>query len=124
MHGVVAYVIAPIAIAFLEGALNANPFTRTLFCYDDMRLVLTFGTLAYGMSFVFALPMWMAIDETPGRCVRASSVIVWLFAVVYAHMLTLDLMRYHVAPHVTTVLTGHNGLRDVGTSCLQPIVRP
>ena len=121
----VAYVIAPMAMALLEALLNANPFTHTLFCYDDMRLVLTFGTLCYGMSFVFALPMWMAIDDTPGRNVRASSVVVWLFAAVYAQTLTLDFARHHLAPHVTTVLTEHNGLRDVGgASCLQPIVLP
>ena len=119
-HGALAYLLAPLAMAFLETALNANPFTRRLFCYDDAVLVLWFGTLVYGMAFVFALPMWMAIDETPGRQVRARSVIVWLFAAAYADVLVLDVARYHVAPHVTTVEEGANGLRGAGTSCLEP----
>jgi cycloeucalenol cycloisomerase len=113
-----AYLLAPLAMAFLETALNANPFTQRLFCYDDKAFALWFGTLAYGMAFVYALPIWMTIDETPGRRVRAASVVVLLFAAVYADVLTLDLLRYHVAPRFTTVATAANGLRDVGTSCL------
>jgi cycloeucalenol cycloisomerase len=113
-----AYVVAPMAMAFLETALNANPFTQHLFCYDDKTFALWFGTLAYGMAFVYALPMWMAIDENPRRRVRAAAVVVLLFAAVYADVLTLDLLRYHVAPRFTQVVPGANGLRDVGTSCL------
>jgi cycloeucalenol cycloisomerase len=119
--GAAAYVIAPMAMAFLETVLNANPFTRSLFCYDDKWFALWFGTISYGMSFIFALPMWMAIDEVPATRVRARTVIVFLFAAVYADVLTLELIRHHVAPHFTTVVTGANGLRDFGTSCLQPI---
>jgi hypothetical protein len=119
-----AYVVAPMALAFLETALNANPFTKRLFCYDDLSFALWFGTLTYGMAFVFALPMWMAIDEVPGKRVRAFSVVIFLFAAVYADVLILDFFRYHVAPHFTTVVKGANGLRDFGTSCLQPIEPP
>jgi len=118
-----AYLVAPLAMAFLETALNANPFTRTLFCYDDLPLTLWFGTLAYGAAFVYALPMWMAIDETPEQRVPAPMVVIFVLAVAYADLLTLDLLRYHVAPHVTTVVEGANGLRDVGASCLAPIGR-
>ena len=116
-----AYVIAPLAMALLETGLNANPFMKSLFCYDDLTLMLWFGTLVYGVAFVLALPMWMAIDEVPGRRVRAFTVLVWLFAAVYADVLILDFARYHIAPHFTQVVTGANGLRDFGTSCLQPI---
>ncbi len=120
---VVAYALAPFVMAFLETALNANPFIASLFCYDDMAFMLWFGTLSYGLSFVFALPMWMAIDETPGDRVRAFSVLVWLGAVLCADLLALDLLRYQVAPHFTDVVEGANGLRDFATSCLEPIAR-
>ncbi len=119
-----AYVVAPMAMALLETVLNANPFMKSLFCYDDMALMLWFGTLSYGVAFVFALPMWMAIDEAPGRSLRAPMVVVFLFAALYADVLTLDVLRYHVAPHFTTVVEGANGLRDFGTSCLEPITAP
>jgi cycloeucalenol cycloisomerase len=115
---IAAYVIAPLAMAFLETTLNANPFTRRLFCYDDMRFALTFGTLSYGLAFVFALPMWMAIDEEPHQRLRARTVLVMLAAALYADLLVLDLVRHYVAPHFTTVVPGANGLGDFGASCL------
>jgi hypothetical protein len=115
-----AYLLAPLAMAFLETALNANPFTKSLYCYDDKAFMLWFGTLIYGLALALALPMWMAIDEVPGKRVQAFSVVVFLFAAVYADVLVLDFVRYHVAPHFTTVVRGANGLRDFGTSCLQP----
>lgn len=113
-----AWLIAPMAMAFLETALNANPFIATLFCYDDLGLMLGFGTLSYGAAFVFALPMWMSIDEHKGDDVAARHVLIWLGAAMYADVLTLDLLRYHVAPHLTHVVPHANGLRDVATSCL------
>ena len=116
-----AYVVAPMAMALLETVLNANPFMKSLFCYDDMTFMLWFGTLAYGVAFVYALPMWMANDEAPGQSVSAGADVVFLFAALYADVLTLDVLRYHVAPHFTTVVEGANGLRDFGTSCLEPI---
>jgi hypothetical protein len=115
-----AFAIAPFVMAFLETALNANPFLESLFCYDDLSFMLWFGTIAYGAAFVFALPMWLAIDERPGVRTRTFMVVVWLFAALYADLITLDLLRYHVAPHVTTVEPGANGLRDFEDSCLQP----
>lgn len=114
------YALVPIAVAFLETALNANPLIGGLFCYDDMPLMLWFGTLSYGAAFVFALPMWISIDEEPGADVPLLTVVVWLFAALYADGLVLDLLRYEVAPYVTTVVEGANGLRDFGTSCLVP----
>ncbi len=117
-----AYVLAPMAMALLETVLNANPFMKSLFCYDDMQLMLWFGTLSYGVAFVFALPMWMAIDETPRELLPAGMVVVFLFAALYADVITLDVLRYNVAPHFTEVVEGANGLRDFGTSCLEPIV--
>ena len=123
-----AWVVAPMAMAFLETILNANPFIATLFCYDDLELMLGFGTLSYGVAFVFALPIWMRIDESvgaesPGEGVSPGpgTVLLWLGAALYADLLTLDLLRYHVAPLLTEVVPHANGLRDVATSCLEPI---
>jgi hypothetical protein len=82
--------------------------------------VLTFGTLSYGMAFVFALPMWMNIDERPGDNPTAATVMIWLGAAMYADVLALDLLRYHVAPHFTEVVPHANGLRDFAGSCLVP----
>lgn len=114
-----SYAVAPLAMAFLETAMNANPFIASLFCYDDLGLMLWFGTLSYGVAFVFALPMWLAIDERPDVRVPAFRVIVWLFAALYADVITLDVLRYHVAPLVTTVEPDAMNLRDYGDGCLE-----
>jgi cycloeucalenol cycloisomerase len=111
-----AYVVAPLAMAFLETVTNINPYTKSLYCYDDLPLMLSFGTVCYGAAFVFALPMWLAIDEP--RRVSPVIVLVWCLAALQAHRLTLDVLRAHVAPHLTQVKTGANGLGDFGTSCL------
>jgi hypothetical protein len=110
----------PFAVAFLETALNANPFTRRLFCYDDMSLVLWFGTFAYGTAFCLALPVWLYIDERPGVSVGIFGVTVAVLAAMYADFILLDVYRYHLAPHFTTVAYGAVGLRDYAGSCLAP----
>ena len=112
--------LTPFGVAFLETALNANPFTRHLFCYDDMRLVLWFGTFAYGTAFCLALPVWLYIDERPNVEVKVTSVLIAVAAAMYADSLLLDLYRHHLAPHVTTVVPGAVGLRDYQGSCLVP----
>jgi hypothetical protein len=116
-----AVALAPFSVAFLETALNANPFMTHLFCYDDIGFALSFGTLAYGTAFCFALPAWMAIDEHPGMRVGMGVVVVGFLAAVYAQMLVLDVLRYHVAPHFTEVQHGAMGFRDFDTSCLEPL---
>jgi cycloeucalenol cycloisomerase len=112
-----AYVLAPLAMAFLETALNANPFMKSLFCYDDLPLVLTFGTFAYGVAFVFALPVFMHAKE--GKRFGALTLAGLMFGALYADLITLDALRYHVAPQLTTVETGADGLRDYEGSCLE-----
>lgn len=112
--------VAPFGVAFLETALNANPWMRSLFCYDDTALVLGFGSFAYGLAFVVALPVWIAIDETPGRRITLGRVLLFTVLAVLVDTLALQLLRTHVAPHLTTVVDGANGLRDFGTSCLEP----
>jgi cycloeucalenol cycloisomerase len=119
--GLLAWAIAPMAMAFLEAVLNANPFTRSLFCYDDMTLVLTFGTVVYGFTLMLALPVWMALDEAPGRPQGLGRAVVMMLAVVLADRAALDLIRATVAPHLTTVVEDAPGLRDYEGSCL---VRP
>jgi cycloeucalenol cycloisomerase len=110
--------LMPFAVAFLETALNANPFVRRLFCYDDMRLALWFGTFAYGTAFCLALPVWLYVDERPGVDVKVGNVLVAVAAAVYADSILLDVYRHHLAPHVTTVVDGAVGLRDYAGSCL------
>jgi hypothetical protein len=112
--------LTPFAVAFLETALNANPFTRRLFCYDDMRLALWFGTFAYGTAFCLALPVWLYVDDHPGADVKVWNVLVAVAAAVYVDSILLDLYRYHLAPHFTTVVEGAVGLRDYAGSCLLP----
>jgi hypothetical protein len=116
-----SWVVAPLGMAFLETALNANPFTTRLFCYDELPLMLTFGTLAYGVAFVYALPVWIGLDEAPSVRRSAGWVAVGIAAACYADLLTLDLLRFHVAPHLTVVEPGADNLNDPGPgSCLAP----
>ncbi len=115
--------IAPFGVAALETFINANPWTRSLFCYDDMVLMAWFGTFAYGTAFCLALPVWIHIDEKPDRETSVGSVVAWVAAALYADLILLDLYRALIAPHVTTVVNGANGLRDFGRSCLAPIPR-
>jgi hypothetical protein len=110
--------LACCVVAGLETALNANPFTRHLYCFDDMGFALWFGSLAYGVSLMFALPAWMAIDERPGQRRPWPQIVAFVLAAVYADSLVLDLLRHHVAPRLTTVHTDAVGLGDVTGSCL------
>ncbi len=116
-----AWILAPLAMAFLETLLNANGFISTLFCYDDLPFVLWFGTLAYGMVFILALPGWMAIDDQPGRRAAWLNVAAWTLAALYVDQVALHAIKEHVAPAFTTVVHDAPGLRDVGASCLEPI---
>ncbi|MCB9595357.1 MAG: hypothetical protein H6719_21740 [Sandaracinaceae bacterium] len=116
---VAAWTVAPIAIAFSETALNANPWLDSLFCYDDLPFMLWFGTLAYSLSFVFALPMWMAIDETPERRLPVRLVFVFAAAALFADWIALEVLRHHVAPLFTTVVDHAPGLRAFA-GCLVP----
>jgi cycloeucalenol cycloisomerase len=109
---------ACVLVAGLEALLNANPFTRRLYCFDDPGFALWFGSLAYGLSFMFILPVWIGIDERPGQRVPWQHVLVATLAAVYADSLALDVLRYHVAPRFTIVEPSAVGLGDVATSCL------
>jgi cycloeucalenol cycloisomerase len=111
-------VAACFVIALLEALCNANPFTRHLYCFDDYSFALWFGSLAYGLAFVCILPVWLAIDEHPNVSLTLRYALVGVLAAVYADSLLLDVLRYHVAPQLTTVREGANGMDRSQPSCL------
>jgi cycloeucalenol cycloisomerase len=115
-----SYLPACFVVAGLETALNANPWMKSLFCYDDMTFTLWFGTLMYGMWFVVTAPLWFAIDEEPGVDTPLRSI--WLSALA-GFMLVIIVnegIRSGVAPHFTVVERGAVGLDHFGSSCLAP----
>jgi cycloeucalenol cycloisomerase len=103
--------LACLLVALLETLLNATPLTRHLYCFDDLRFALWFGTLAYGISFVCILPVWRS--NLPLK-----HALIGVCAAVYVDSLALDLLRYHVAPHLTHVEHGTFGLDRSQPSCL------
>ncbi len=113
--------LVPFVVAGFETAMNANPFMSRLFCYDDMGFMMWFGTLCYGTCFVFCLPVWMSIDELPGRVTAYTQLAVGVLAAMMMIVISFELYRHLLAPHVTTVIPGANGLRDVATSCLEAL---
>jgi hypothetical protein len=113
-----ALVAAPFAVAFLETALNANPFMTSLFCFDEMGFMLGFGTFSYGCALSFMRPVWFHVDEEPGVQTPLRRVVVWVMAGMMGMVATFDLLRHHVAPHLTEVETGAQNLRDFGDGCL------
>lgn len=116
---VLAMGAAPFVVAFLESALNANPFMRSLFCFDDMALMLSFGTFCYGVALALALAVWIRIDERPGQDVAPWRVIGWVVLAVALDTAALWGLQHGVAPQLTTVEPGARGLRDFGEGCLE-----
>jgi cycloeucalenol cycloisomerase len=115
-----SYLPACFVVAGLETALNANPWMKSLFCYDDMSFMLWFGTLMYGLWFVVTAPLWFPIDEEPGVDTPLREV--WLSALA-GFMLVIIVnegIRGLVAPHFTVVERGAIGLDNFGRSCLAP----
>jgi len=108
------------AVAALETALNANPFMKSLFCYDDMTFMLWFGTIMYGTYFIIALPFWFTIDERPGVETPWKNILVGILAAFLLIMIADELFKWVIAPHFTTVVNGAVGLRDFEGSCLVP----
>jgi cycloeucalenol cycloisomerase len=102
--GVLVFVVVPLALAFLETVLNANPFMTRLFCYDDLPLMLWFGTASYAVSFVLALPVWMAVEEGRGLRWPLVAAAALSLGVVLADTAVLAGLRAFVAPRVTVVM--------------------
>ncbi len=113
-----SYTLAPFGMAFLETLLNANPFIAKLFCYDDVPLMLSFGTFAYGIAFVLMLPIWIACDEITEKRMPLFQVCALTLAALYVDLIALDFLKATVAPQLTTVVEGARGLRDAGPNCL------
>ena len=114
-----ALVSAPFVVAFLETALNANPWMTSLFCFDEMGFMLWFGTFSYGCALSFMRPVCFHIDEaTSSTSLR--HVGIWVMAGMMGMVTTFEVLRHHVAPHLTEVETGAQNLRDFGDGCLEP----
>jgi hypothetical protein len=116
----IAFLPACFVVAGLETLFNANPWMKSLFCYDDMPFMLWFGTLVYGLWFAVTSPLWFGIDED--RRTDTSLRHVWLSALA-GFMLVIcvnELIRDWVAPHFTVVRRGAIGLDNFGSSCLAP----
>jgi hypothetical protein len=64
------------------------------------------------------LPGWLAIDDEPGVSRPLGRVLADLALGLMAIAVTFALLRHFVAPHVTAVHRGANGLRDFAGSCL------
>jgi cycloeucalenol cycloisomerase len=108
------------AVAGLETALNANPFMKSLFCYDDLGLVLGFGTFVYGLWFVVTAPLWFPIDEARGADTPMREVCLSALAGFMLVIVVNEGVRNWVAPQFTTVERGAIGLDNFGSSCLAP----
>jgi cycloeucalenol cycloisomerase len=115
-----AYVPACFVVAGLETVLNANPWMRGLFCYDDLSFMLWFGTLMYGMWFVVTAPLWFWIDELPGEDAPLRSVWITALAGFMLVIIVNEGIRELVAPHFTVVQRGAIGMDNFGSSCLEP----
>lgn len=114
--------LAPFVVAGLETALNANPFMKRLFCYDDLGFALSFGTLSYGACFCFMLPVWRGIDEEEEDGAERPSGVALLVRVALAlaaMAVTFALLRHFVAPHLTRVVDGSPGVGWAPGTCLE-----
>jgi cycloeucalenol cycloisomerase len=100
---IAAYLIVPVALAFLETALNANPWMTRLFCYGEPALMYGFGSLAYGLSLGLALPGWITFDEAPATRTALLAVVGWVVLAVALDTVAVAAMRHGIAPHFTEV---------------------
>ena len=114
------YLAVTHAVAFLETALNANPFIQDLFCYEDLPFMIWFGTLMYGSWFALLGRLWLNMGERPGSqpswAFTLGSFVIG-FALTFA---ASEVYAGFVAPYFTTARPGRIGLFHVGESCLRP----
>jgi cycloeucalenol cycloisomerase len=115
----VAVVLASLALAFLETALNANPWMKSTFCYGNLAFALSFGTLTYGSHFILAGPIWHRIDERPGEETSLGWAAGAAFAAMMLVMCADEVWARQIAPRLTTVVPGRVGIPGKqGPSCL------
>lgn len=116
-----AVVLASLALAFLETALNTNPWMEGAFCYGDLPFALTFGTAMYGSHFVLAGPLWSRIDDRPGEETRLLDAAAMGFAAMMLVLSVDEVWARQVAPRLVTVVPGRVGIPGKqGPSCLDP----
>jgi cycloeucalenol cycloisomerase len=116
---ILAVLVSSVLLAFLETGLNANPFMARTFCYGDMRLALTFGSVMYGSHFMIAGPLWHRIDERPGDDTPWREVLGGALAAMMLVLCADELWSHAVAPRLTTVVPGRVGIPGKqGPSCL------
>ncbi|MCA9523956.1 MAG: hypothetical protein KC609_23465, partial [Myxococcales bacterium] len=116
----VAVGLLPFAIALLESLLNANPFMKSLYCFDDLRFGLWFGTLLYGAWLLMVMPFWIRLEEPEGDR-GLSRALIGALAAAMLCICVAEGIKWRIAPQVTTVRYGHVGLRDYGPGvCLEP----
>ena len=119
-----AFLPACFVVAGLETALNANPWMKSLFCYDDMAFMLWFGTLVYGLWFVVTAPLWFPIDEGRGDDTPLGQVVQSALTGFMLVIIVNEVIRSWIAPHFTVVQHGAIGLDHFGSSCLAPKIDP
>jgi cycloeucalenol cycloisomerase len=110
----------PIAfsLAFLETALNANPWMRDAFCYGSQRFSLGFGTLLYGTWFLLIGPIWYELDEGEGEPSR--DLFLRTLSAMMAILVMNEVYANLIAPHFTTVVPGRIGTWDApGPTCIE-----
>lgn len=111
---------ASLAVAALETGLNANPFLRHAFCYENLPFMLTFGTLVYGSWFVLVGPVWYRLDEDLAAP-RASAGRVALHTLLaFAGIVAVcEVCERWIAPRFTRVVPGAVGMPGLqGPCCL------
>lgn len=109
-----------LAVAALESALNANPFMKRLFCYDDLPFMLWFGTLMYGTWFVIAFPIWFTVDETQDNPTSLKTVCFGVLASFMLILCSMEFFKHVLAPLFTTVKHGAIGIGQITGTCLVP----
>ncbi len=67
---VVVVCVLSYAMAFAETASMATDAIKDVFEYTDKRAMLLYGSIFYGVLFVFSLPVFARIDETPDELAR------------------------------------------------------
>lgn len=91
------------ALAFLETALNANPFMTRLFCYGEPMMMYSFGTAAYGLALGLAMPGWLWLDESPRARMPLLGALGWVVLAVAIDTVACAGIRAFVAPQLTVV---------------------
>jgi cycloeucalenol cycloisomerase len=100
---IAAYALVPCALAFLETALNANPWMTRLFCYGEPAMMFSFGTAAYGLALALAMPTWVHMDE---RAEDRTPIFRSLAGIALALLIdttAVHAIEHWIAPLVTTV---------------------